>query len=66
MQPEPKKSEHWPFTEGASETDAAAGFREALERKHARESVRAAGREHMRHDRLIVGGRAHAKKRGLS
>lgn len=61
-----KKSEHWPFSDAAAENDAAASFRAALERKRARQSVQATNRERMRNDRLIVGGRAHTKKHGLS
>lgn len=60
------KPDHWPFQSDEAAKDAAAGFRAALERKKLRESVRAANREHMRHDRLIVGGRAHTRKPGLS
>lgn len=66
MQPGPKKATHWPFTQSATEGENTAAFREALERKRARETARSIGREHLRHDRLIVGGRAHTKKRGLS
>ncbi len=66
MPAEAPKPEHWPFQEGAGAKDQAAAFRAALERKQARETMRAANREHMRHDRLIVGGRAHTRKPGLS
>lgn len=57
---------HWPFSDDPGASEASASFRAALERKHARESTQATQREHMRNDRLIVGGRAHTKKHGLS
>lgn len=66
MSHDTQKPDHWPFQSDQAANDAAADFRAALERKKLRESVRAANREHMRHDRLIVGGRAHARKPGLS
>ncbi len=66
MSSEEPKPRHWPFDKSGGTSDSAAAFRAALERKQARETVRATQREHMRHDRLIVGGRAHTKKHGLS
>ena len=36
------------------------------EDKHARLAAEARNRLRLRHDRLIVGGRAHTSKRGLS
>jgi hypothetical protein len=61
-----KASQHWPFGENATKDDAAGAFRAALERKNSRETTKASRREQIRNDRLIVGGRAHAKKHGLS
>ena len=60
------KPDHWPFRDEAAANDAAAAFRAALERKQSREAARTQNREVMRHDRLIVGGRAHTRKPGLS
>lgn len=66
MTSDPKPSGHWPFDANASDTTAAEANREALERKRARDLARATAREHIRNDRLIVGGRAHTRKHGLS
>ncbi len=58
-----KNASHWPFTgDGASgqEWDRPEG-----ERGKAR-MQQAAMRQKVRNDRLIVGGRAHVKKSGLS
>lgn len=66
MSSKPGKPQHWPFSDAAAGDEAAASFRAALERKRARESTQVTNREHMRNDRLIVGGRAHTKKHGLS
>jgi hypothetical protein len=57
---------HWPFVEGAVESDASKAFRAALERKNARVSAQASHQERARSNRLIVGGRAHTKQHGLS
>jgi hypothetical protein len=57
---------HWPFDESGSAADTAAAFRATLERKRARDLERAAQRERFRNDRLIVGGRAHVRKQGMS
>lgn len=66
MTSDPNPSGHWPFNENATGKTAAESNREALERKRARVQARVTAREHVRHDRLIVGGRAHTKKQGLS
>lgn len=66
MTSDPKPSAHWPFEESGADKSAAEANREALERKRARDLARVTAREHMRHDRLIVGGRAHTRKPGLS
>ena len=55
----------WPF--GADDHAAARGdLDRATEREQARLAAEAFHRQHLRHDRFLVGGRAHAKKRGLS
>lgn len=56
---------HWPFSgdENAREAWNAGRSHEA---ERARLAEQAMIRQRMRHDRLIVGGRAHTKKRGLS
>ncbi|MDP2232944.1 MAG: hypothetical protein Q8K89_04855 [Actinomycetota bacterium] len=58
---------HWPFN-GDSGFHAAGGFDRSgeLQQEKARLAERAALRQQMRHNRLIIGGRAHTKKRGLS
>jgi hypothetical protein len=66
MSDKKETSGHWPFQQGAGGDEQAAKFRAALERKNARAVARATQREHLRNDRLIVGGRAHAKKHGVS
>jgi hypothetical protein len=57
---------HWPFGSDAG----AQGARDVSARDAAAERERAANQaalsQRARHDRLIVGGRAHAKKHGLS
>jgi hypothetical protein len=62
----PQKS-HWPF---GNEAQAQGGRGSHLpreeERERAKQAQHAALRQMMRHDRLIVGGRAHTKKHGLS
>lgn len=56
---------HWPFSD-TGEVETPTSFRDALTRKNARASTNAAQTAHGRHDRLIVGGRAHKKQHGLS
>lgn len=58
---------HWPFG-GDSGFHVAGGFDRSGELQHekARLAERAALRQRMRNNRLIIGGRAHTKKRGLS
>lgn len=57
---------HWPF--GANEESRGAGAHRAprADRAEAYTADQGALRRMARHDRLIVGGRAHAKKHGLS
>ena len=62
----PEKS-HWPFdsdagTKGPRDADRSL----ELESERARLANQAMFRQRMRHDRLIVGGRAHTKRSGLS
>lgn len=56
---------HWPFGEDSDAREAWAAGR-SQEAERARAAERAALRLRARHDRLLVGGRAHTKKRGLS
>jgi len=58
----PQKS-HWPFG-GDAPQGVQGQSKEAAEK--ARLAEQANLRQRMRHDRLIVGGRAHTKKHGLS
>jgi hypothetical protein len=66
MTSEQKPSGHWPFDANDGNKTAAEANRETLERKRAQDLARVTAREHIRHDRLIVGGRAHTRKHGLS
>lgn len=65
----PDKS-HWPF--GAAEVERAAREQDrALERErereaHMQEMAAKAATQQSRNNRLIVGGKAHARKRGMS
>lgn len=54
----------WPF--GVAGEHAKHGSDEANLHEEARRMMQAMGRQRMRNDRLLVGGRAHARKRGLS
>jgi len=57
---------HWPFGNDADPQGARdAGARDAAAERE-RAAHQAAQTQRARHDRLIVGGRAHAKKHGLS
>ena len=61
----PEKS-HWPFSTD-EEVRGARGRRGSHgDGKHALHANQAMSRRLARHDRLIVGGKAHAKKSGLS
>ncbi len=67
MPSEPKNPQHWPFSDSTTGSDNDASFRAALEGKRAREAAQAAtDQRNSRNNRLIVGGRAHNKKHGLS
>jgi hypothetical protein len=63
---------HWPFGQNSDEhsTEADRELERQREREAEREQARLAAeatrRQMQRHDRLIVGGRAHTKKHGLS
>jgi hypothetical protein len=58
---------HWPFGDDAGKAHEAAAKKEQdLAREKARVAEDAAHRLQLRNDRLLVGGRAHAKKPGLS
>jgi hypothetical protein len=64
MSPVPEQSRHWPF--GAENYDSHKLQRAAHAHGDAEGEFGGAGKVHLRHDRLIIGGRAHVKKRGLS
>jgi len=66
MPSEPKKPQHWPFSDGAAESDPSASSHAMLDRMRARKAMQSANHARIRNDRLIVGGRAHTKKPGLS
>jgi hypothetical protein len=58
---------HWPFDSESEKRGPRDSDRSPqLKGKQAYVANKAASRQMMRHDRLIVGGRAHTKKSGLS
>jgi hypothetical protein len=58
---------HWPFDGGQGKRDSEeAELNRKLESERARAANRALFQQRMRNDRLLVGGRAHVKKNGLS
>jgi hypothetical protein len=58
---------HWPFDSDTGGKGAHASSHSAkLDSERARAANQAAFRQRLRNDRLIVGGRAHTKKSGLS
>jgi hypothetical protein len=54
----------WPFADGEREL-AKVKLDHITEQEHARLAAETFHRQHMRFDRLIVGGRARTKKQGL-
>ena len=58
---------HWPFDqEQGKHTPRTSDRSPQLKGKQAHAGNKAAIQQHLRNDRLIVGGRAHTKKSGLS
>ncbi|MDF1542348.1 MAG: hypothetical protein RQ731_03440 [Anaerosomatales bacterium] len=57
---------HWPFSTDEEIRGARGRRRSRGESGNALHANQAMSRRLVRHDRLIVGGRAHAKKSGLS
>jgi len=57
---------HWPFGEDHGVKGRGSQLPHQDESEKARLAKQAALTQRMRHDRLIVGGRAHSKKQGLS
>ena len=59
---------HWPFTGDTEGGDGEHSIKNQskLDSQHARAANQAAFQQRMRNDRLLVGGRAHVKKSGLS
>jgi len=55
----------WPF-EGDEKASAKDDVKRAAEQEQARRAAEALNKVHLRHDRLLVGGRAHTKKPGMS
>ena len=55
----------WPFG-GAEDKNSKAELDRETEQEHARLAAEATHKQRLRHDRLIVGGKAHNKKPGLS
>ena len=60
----PDKSK-WPF-DSADHAAAKGELDRETERSQARLAAEVFHRQHLRHDRFLVGGRAHSRKRGLS
>ncbi len=58
-----KNESHWPFSGDAA---SGQGWDRAEGQREKARMQQAAFRQKMRHDRLIVGGRAHVKKSSLS
>jgi hypothetical protein len=54
----------WPF-DSSDRTSSKGHNDQAIQREHQRLAAEVAHRQHLRNDRLIVGGRAHTKKPGL-
>jgi hypothetical protein len=58
---------HWPFDSGHGKGGSAdEDLARRLESEKARAANRALFQQRLRNDRLLVGGRAHVKKTGLS
>ncbi len=61
---------HWPFgqegAEGMSREEERALEREREREAHQREMAAKAANQQSRNNRLIVGGKAHTRKKGLS
>ena len=55
----------WPY-DAADNASSKAEHDRATEKEHARLAAEASHKQRLRHDRLLVGGRAHTKKPGLS
>jgi predicted esterase len=55
----------WPF-DGDDHSTSKEELDRAREKEHARLAAEATRKQRLRHDRLIIGGRAHTKKPGLS
>jgi hypothetical protein len=55
----------WPF-DSTDDKNNKAELDRVTEQEHARLAAEATHRQRLRHDRLIVGGKAHTKKPGLS
>jgi len=63
------QKEHWPFGQSGDDAEARELDRirqRELEREQARMAADAAHQNQTRNNRLLVGGRAHTKKPGLS
>jgi hypothetical protein len=59
---------HWPFTGDteSGDSDHSIKNQSKLDSQNARAANQAAFQQRMRNDRLLVGGRAHVRKSGLS
>lgn len=55
----------WPFDASGAQGSKDEAHRD-IEREHQRLAAEISHRQHLRNDRLLVGGRAHNKKPGLS
>lgn len=59
------KGGKWPF-DGDDKASAKDDAKRNAEQEQARKAAEALNKQRLRHDRLLVGGRAHTKKPGLS
>jgi hypothetical protein len=60
-----KAKANWPY-DGADNANAKGELDRETEKEHARLAAEATHRQRLRNNRLLVGGRAHTKKPGLS
>ncbi len=60
-----KAKAKWPY-DGAENPNGKAERDREAEKEHARLAAEATHKQRLRHDRLLIGGRAHTKKPGMS
>jgi hypothetical protein len=60
-----KAKAKWPY-DGVEKTGAKGELDREAEKEHARLAAETTHKQRLRNDRLLIGGRAHTKKPGLS